>query len=162
MLQIRFNRIGKKNRAIFRIVLQEHTIAPGGKHVEILGSWDPHQKKGVFQGEKIKEWITKGAQVTDSVWNLLIREKVVEGEKKAVKINKKTEKLSDKETTEQKKSETAEPAKEEVKAEEKKDKITEPVKEDAKSEEAKAEELKVEEAKVEEKKEEKKPEEPKK
>lgn len=190
MLQIRFNRIGRKNRAIFRIVLQEHTIAPGGKHVEILGSWDPHLKKGVFSGEKIKGWIAKGAQVTDSVWNLLIRENIIEGKKRAVKINpvksgeagtqdaessgvKKTavteEQKAEAKTGEIKKEEvkTEETAKEEIKtgemkAEENKAEVVGEIKtEAAKTEETPKEPIKTEEVKTEEDKTEKTEEKPK-
>ncbi len=172
MLQIRFNRIGKKNRAIFRIVLQEHTIAPGGKHIEILGSWDPHQKKGVFDSEKIKGWITKGAQVTDSVWNLLIKENIIEGKKRAVKINKPAETKAEGEgvaATEAKKDETAEPVKEEIKGEEakaqepKSEEAKDEVKNEKKKDEKKTKKVKSEEPKKEEpRNEEKKPEKPKK
>jgi small subunit ribosomal protein S16 len=91
MLKIRFNRTGKRNRAQFRIVLQEHTIAPGGRHVEILGSYDPHTKKTIIQGEKIKEWMGKGAQLSDSVYNLLVKEGILEGKKRAKKITKSEE-----------------------------------------------------------------------
>ncbi len=92
MLTIRFNRIGRKNKAYFRIVLQEHTVAPGGRHIEVLGSWDPHQKRGVFQAERIQEWLKKGAQVSDSVWNLLIRQGIIKGKKRPIKIAKASEK----------------------------------------------------------------------
>lgn len=122
MLTIRFNRTGKRNKAYFRIVLQEHTIAPGGRHVEVLGSWDPHMKKAVFEAEKIKEWIKKGAQVSDSVWNLFVREGIVEGKKRVVKIPKKA--VSEATTEEAKKEAVAEEVKEEPKAmQEKKDEL---------------------------------------
>lgn len=88
MLAIRFNRAGKKNRSTYRIVLQEHTVAPGGRHVAVLGSHDPHLKKTILDAERIKHWISKGAQASPSVWNLLILNKVVEGSKKAIKIPK--------------------------------------------------------------------------
>jgi small subunit ribosomal protein S16 len=88
MLTIRFNRTGKNKRAAFRIVAQEHTIAPGGRHVEILGSYDPHQKKAVLRAERIKYWMEKGARVSDPVFNLLIREKMIEGKKRTKKIPK--------------------------------------------------------------------------
>jgi small subunit ribosomal protein S16 len=86
MLAIRFERVGRKNRAQFRIVLQEHTVAPGGRHVAVLGSYDPHQKKAILKADKIKEWIAKGAQVSDSVYNLFIKEGVVAGKKRAIKM----------------------------------------------------------------------------
>ncbi len=56
--------------------------------MEVLGSWDPHMKKGVFKNDKIKYWIEKGAQVSDSVWNLLIKNNVIEGKTRAIKIKK--------------------------------------------------------------------------
>jgi len=88
MLTIRFSRVGRKNKAQFRIVLQQHTMAPTGKHVAVLGSYDPHQKKAVLKIDKIKEWIGKGAQLSDSVYNLCIREGALEGKKRAVKMER--------------------------------------------------------------------------
>lgn len=88
MLSIRFSRVGRKNKAQFRIVLQQHTAAPTGGHVALLGSWDPHQKVAVLKAEKIKEWIAKGAQVSDSVYNLLVSQGVIEGKKRAIKMEK--------------------------------------------------------------------------
>lgn len=88
MLTIRFARVGRKNRAQFRIVLQQHTAAPTGRHVAVLGSYDPHQKIAVLKADKIKEWISKGAQVSDSVYNLFVKEGVVEGKKRQVKMEK--------------------------------------------------------------------------
>lgn len=88
MLTIRFNRTGKRNKAQFRIVVQERTVAPGGRHVEVLGSYDPHLKKGVFKNDKIKYWIEKGAQVSDSVYNLLVKKGVLKGRKRIIKVKK--------------------------------------------------------------------------
>ena len=87
MLSIRFNRTGKKNYAQFRVVVQEHTVAPGGRHVEVLGSYDPHQKKAVLKSERIQYWLGQGAQMSDSAFNLFVKEGVVKADKKrAVKI----------------------------------------------------------------------------
>jgi small subunit ribosomal protein S16 len=88
MLTIRFARVGRKNRAQFRVVLQEHTVAPGGRHIAVLGSYDPHQKKAVLKADKIKEWIAKGAQVSDSAYNLFLKEGVIEGKKRSIKMEK--------------------------------------------------------------------------
>lgn len=132
MLAIRFERVGRKNKAQFRIVLQEHTIAPGGRHVAVLGSYDPHQKKAVLKADKIKEWTKKGAQVSDSVYNLLIKENVIEGNKRAIKMKKPEVKQA---PAEEKKAE-------EIKAEEPKEEIKEPARPaggEVKSEEAPAE-----------------------
>lgn len=86
MLTIRLARVGKKNKAQFQIVLQEHTVAPGGKHVEVLGSYDPHSKKEVLKAERIKYWVSQGAQVSDTAYNLFVSKGVLEGEKRKVKL----------------------------------------------------------------------------
>ena len=88
MLTIRFSRVGRRNKAQFRVVLQQHTASPTGGHVAVLGSYDPHQKIAVLKADKIKEWIAKGAQVSDSAYNLFIREGVIVGKKRGVKMVK--------------------------------------------------------------------------
>jgi len=138
MLAIRFERVGRKNRAQFRIVLQEHTIAPGGRHVAVLGSYDPHQKKAVIKADKVKEWIAKGAQVSDSVYNLFIKEGVVEGKKRAIKMEKPKVKETPVETAKAEETKTEE-AKEEIKIEEPKAEVVEEVAAVEKTEEVKAE-----------------------
>jgi small subunit ribosomal protein S16 len=121
MLTIRLNRIGKKNKPYFRIVLQEHTIAPGGRHVEVLGSYDPHSKKSFFKEEKIKYWVEKGAQPSDTVHNLLVKNNILQGEKRKVKLPAKKVEAVKEETTP---TETKEVAPE-APAEEKKEEIKE-------------------------------------
>lgn len=88
MLAIRFNRTGKKNRAAFRVVLQQKTQAPGRRHIELLGSYDPHSKVAVLKGERIMYWIGQGAEASVSVHNLLVREGIVKEGKLAVKMVK--------------------------------------------------------------------------
>lgn len=113
MLTIRFARSGKRNRAQFQIVLQEHTVAPGGRHVAILGSYDPHSKNAVLKEEKIKEWIGKGAQLSDTVHNLLLAKGIVSGEKRKVKMPaKKVEEVKPEEKPETPKAEAVEEKKE--------------------------------------------------
>jgi small subunit ribosomal protein S16 len=114
MLSIRFSRVGRKNKAQFRIVLQQHTASPTGGHVALLGSYDPHQKIAILKADKIKEWIAKGAQVSNSVFNLLIREGVIEGKKRAVKMEKPVAPVVEEVKVEEAKVEEVKP--EEVKA----------------------------------------------
>ncbi|MEK7181872.1 MAG: 30S ribosomal protein S16 [Patescibacteria group bacterium] len=92
MLTIRFNRTGKKNRASYRIVLQEHTQAPNKRHVEILGSHDPHKKTTILKKDRILYWIGTGAQPSPVVHNLLIREGIIEGKKLKKKMPRPVEK----------------------------------------------------------------------
>lgn len=79
---IRFQRIGRTNDPAFRIVLVEkERAAKTGRVTEQLGSYNPKTKALSLDGEKVKYWIGKGAQPTDSIHNLLIKEGVIEGKK---------------------------------------------------------------------------------
>lgn len=86
MLIMRFNRTGKKNRVSYRIVLQEHTAAPGKRHVEILGSHDPHTKTTVLKEGRIQHWLKEGVQASDAVYNLFVTKGILTGDKRAKKI----------------------------------------------------------------------------
>jgi small subunit ribosomal protein S16 len=132
MLVIRFSRVGKRNKAQYRLVVQEHTANPKGKHVDIVGSYDPHSKKSVLKKDQIEQWIKKGVQLSDSVHNLFVKEKIIKGEKRAVKMPKKEVEA------------VAEPVVGDgAKTEEKKEDVAvEEKKEDTKKEETKVEEKK--------------------
>lgn len=120
MLTIRFSRVGKKNKAQFKIMLQEHTLAPGGKHVEILGSYDPHRKIAVLKEERIKYWLSKGVKASDTAHNLLVSKGIISEKKRPVKIPKKAEEVKPEEVKIENKK-TEESKTEEVKTEEKKE-----------------------------------------
>ncbi|MFH1401568.1 MAG: 30S ribosomal protein S16 [Parcubacteria group bacterium] len=90
MLVIRYFRIGKKNQPYFRIVVtDQRRPTRGGRFVEEVGSFDPVKKKKILNAERIKYWISKGAQPSDSIHNLLISEKIIEGKKIDVHNKKK-------------------------------------------------------------------------
>lgn len=78
MLKIRLQRIGKKNSPSFRVVLVEHTMRPQGKFLELLGSYNKIQKQKSFNKERILYRISKGAQVSPTVHNLLVDEKIID------------------------------------------------------------------------------------
>ena len=121
MLSIRLTRIGKKHHPEYRVIICEKSKDPWGKALEILGHVNPHTspRKITLKTERIKHWISQGAQCTNAVWNILIDEKVVEGDKrKTIKISKKRrEKINEKKAKEEeKKKELEQKAKEEVEA----------------------------------------------
>lgn len=96
MLKIRLQRVGKKNEPSFRLVLTDSQNATrSGKFLEVLGFHDFRKDGTQFNGEKIKYWISKGAQLSDTVHNLLITNKVIEGKKINV-LPKKTVKVEEK------------------------------------------------------------------
>lgn len=84
MLMIRFQRIGRKNDPAFRIAVLEKASGPkAGKYVDLVGTYNPKTKAVTLKPEAIKDWMGKGAQVSPSLHNLLVREGVVEGAKTA-------------------------------------------------------------------------------
>ena len=81
MLSIRFTRVGKKKKPIYRIVVMDKRRDPWAKFIEILGSRNPHTKETTLKEDRIKYWLGQGAKATNTVWNLLVDEKVVEDKK---------------------------------------------------------------------------------
>ena len=81
MLVIRLQRIGKKHQAVFRIVLQDSRWKPQGKALEILGFYNPRSKEKQIQAERVKFWVSKGAQLSPTLHNMFIDAGIVTGEK---------------------------------------------------------------------------------
>lgn len=81
MLTIRLSRIGKKNQPLYRLIISEKTKDPYGRALEILGSYNPFTKQLQAKSERIKYWISKGAQLSPTVNNLLVEKKIIEGKK---------------------------------------------------------------------------------
>ncbi len=103
--------MGRKNEPSFRIVLVDSKMGPkSGKALEILGSHDFREGKGnnKINGERIKYWISNGAQVSETMHNMLVNEKVISGKKINVLPKKKPIVKEVKE--EAKKESVAEPA----------------------------------------------------
>jgi len=83
MLMIRLQRVGRTHEPIFRVVVTDSkNSTKSGKFLDIVGSYDPRAKGIVaLEKEKILSWISKGARVSDTLHNLLINEKIIEGKK---------------------------------------------------------------------------------
>ena len=75
MLKVRLQRTGKRGQAYFRVVVLEHTKKPKGKFLELLGNYDPHKKEFKVDMERVKHWVSNGAQVSPTVNNLLVNYK---------------------------------------------------------------------------------------
>ena len=72
MLKIRMSRSGSKNRPYYHIVVAESRAPRDGKFLEKLGTYNPLLAKDnvdrvKLNGERIKHWLSKGAQVSDRV-----------------------------------------------------------------------------------------------
>jgi small subunit ribosomal protein S16 len=113
MLMIRFQRTGRTNDPAFRIVvLEKERAAKTGNIIEKLGTYNPRSKVLTLDAEAVKGWIAKGAQPTDSIRNLLITNKVIEGKKVNVIAQRILEKKP--EVVEEAPAAKAEPVAEEV------------------------------------------------
>jgi small subunit ribosomal protein S16 len=118
MLTIRLSRVGKKNKPTYRIVISEKAKDPYGRALEILGSYNPHNKNLKVDGDRVRYWIEKGSQMSPTINNIFIDNKIIEGEKKkATKIATKKNIAKQKEANKNKK--TKEKDKEEIKEENK-------------------------------------------
>jgi len=79
---MRLQRIGRKNDPSFRVVVTDSRRGPkSGKHVDIIGSYNPKMDRVQIDADAAKSWIAKGVQVSDTLHNLLITEKIIEGKK---------------------------------------------------------------------------------
>lgn len=77
MLAIRMQRRGRKGHPIYRIAVQEAQRSPtSGRVVTYLGSYNPHTKDAVINGEKAALYLKNGAQPSPRVVRLLQDAKV--------------------------------------------------------------------------------------
>ncbi len=85
MLKIRLQRVGRKNDPSFRVVVLEATEGPkSGNHIDEIGFYNAVTKQKSMDTEKAKHWLAKGAQPSDTVYNMLVTEGVIAGKKKNV------------------------------------------------------------------------------
>ncbi|MBI2639523.1 MAG: 30S ribosomal protein S16 [Candidatus Sungbacteria bacterium] len=91
MLMIRFQRVGRTNDPAFRIVLTEKRSKPKSGEIEILGNFYPKTRAVNMNAVRILHWLSKGAQASPRVHNLLITHKIITGTKiNVVKAKKQT------------------------------------------------------------------------
>ena len=75
MLVIRMRRAGSKKRPFFRVVVTEHSSPRDGRFVEVVGHYNAvtNPETLVLDGERVKYWLSKGAQPSDTVRTLIDR-----------------------------------------------------------------------------------------
>lgn len=118
MLKIRLQRTGRKHEPTFRVVLTKQQNGPkSGNAIEILGHYDPRRNEEThLKAERIQYWISQGAQPSDTLHNLLIKQGVIKGETKNVLPKKSPiikEPTEEEKVAEAKEEKTAEAKKEE-------------------------------------------------
>ena len=141
MLKIRLSMGGVRKRPVYKIVIADSRYPRDGKFIEKIGSYNPllpkdKKERIKVEAERVKYWMSKGAQPTLRVSRILGEAQIMPMPKPGNNPNKAIPKKERKKAGEESKEEPkAEVKKEEPKAEAKKE---EP-KAEAKKEEPKAE-----------------------
>jgi len=82
MLRIRLTRKGSRNQPSYRLVVADQRAPRDGAFVDIIGHYNPRTEPItlVINGDKARNWLSKGAKPSDTVANLLKREGIIESE----------------------------------------------------------------------------------
>ena len=82
MLKIRLQRVARKHIPIFRVVLTDSkNSTKSGRFHEVLGTYNLMTDEKKVNAERIKYWISKGAQPSGTVHNYLVGERIIPGKK---------------------------------------------------------------------------------
>ena len=149
-IKIRLARAGSKKRPFYRVVAADSRMPRDGRFIEKLGTYNPLLKKDdndrvKLDIDKVKDWLSKGAQTTDRISRLLENLEILPKKTRNNPIKAKPKKEVEEAATEEPKK--VEAATEEPKAEEAA--TEEPKAEEATTEEAATEEAATEEPKTE-------------
>ncbi len=80
MVKIRLKRIGAKKAPAYRLVVADSRYPRNGKFIEEIGYYSPISEpvQLSIDAEKAKDWISKGAQPTETVKALLKKSGIVD------------------------------------------------------------------------------------
>ena len=72
-VKMRLTRVGSKKNPIYRVVVADARSPRDGRFIEIVGRYNPQPDPSIIELDeaKVKDWLSKGAQPTDSVRRLL-------------------------------------------------------------------------------------------
>jgi len=80
LVKIRLRRLGAKKKPFYRIVVSDSRSPRDGRFIEEIGYYDPLKEPAVIKvdEDRARDWLAKGAQVTDTARSLLVRAGVIE------------------------------------------------------------------------------------
>ena len=80
-VRIRLARVGSKKNPIYRVVVADSRSPRDGKFIEIVGRYNPQTDPSTIELDeaKIKDWLGKGAQPSDTVARLLQKANIAAG-----------------------------------------------------------------------------------
>ena len=78
-VKIRLRRMGQKKAPFYRIIVADSRSPRDGRFIEEVGYYNPTKEPVELKidGDKVKEWIAKGAQPTDTVKALLKKNSII-------------------------------------------------------------------------------------
>ncbi|MBR3621670.1 MAG: 30S ribosomal protein S16 [Clostridia bacterium] len=78
-VKIRLRRMGAKKNPFYRIVVADSRYPRDGRFIEEIGTYNPLTSPSEIKvdAEKAKQWLTNGAQPTDTVKALLKKEGIL-------------------------------------------------------------------------------------
>ncbi len=75
MVVIRLARLGAKKRPKYRVTVADSRYFRNGRFIEVLGHYNPNprgqEQEITLDLDKVKSWVSKGAQPTDRVKTLI-------------------------------------------------------------------------------------------
>ncbi len=74
-VHVRFQRVGKKKKAFYRLVAVDSRKRRDGRPIEIMGNYNPAAADDglTYNQERMQYWLSQGAQASDRVRTTLIR-----------------------------------------------------------------------------------------
>ena len=71
--RIRLARVGSKKNPVYRVVVADSRSPRDGRFIEIVGRYNPQTEPSTidFDEERVKDWLSKGAQPSNTVKRLL-------------------------------------------------------------------------------------------
>ena len=78
-VKIRLKRMGSKKKPFYRIVVADSRSPRDGRFIETVGTYNPLQDPAevTIKEDLILDWLSKGAQPSDTVRNILSKEGVM-------------------------------------------------------------------------------------
>ncbi len=79
MIKLRLRRMGAKKRPSYRIVAADSKSPRDGRFIESVGIYDPIVNPAAVRlnVERVQHWLSVGAQPTDTVRNIFVREGIL-------------------------------------------------------------------------------------
>ena len=79
MVKIRLRRLGAKKHPFYRVVVADSRFARDGRFIEEIGTYDPTTEPSTIKidADKAKQWLSNGAQPTDTVRVLLKKAEIL-------------------------------------------------------------------------------------